>query len=94
MILRNRDATRKATWLALVASGAMCFGMLESCENRLITLTDYVDPCGTILGDCNPGDFQVGAAQVGDYCIDPACTVPGQCDNEGQPLGTITDLCP
>ena len=77
----------------LLGCGALTLGFLGSCEDRLITLTQYVDPCGTILGNCQPGDFTVNAAPVGDYCVDPACTVPGAC-NDDQPLGTITDICP
>ena len=68
-------------------------GWIESCDDRLLQITQYVDPCGTVLANCNPGDFQVWAADVGDYTIDPSCTVPGQCSDQ-QPLGTITDLGP
>lgn len=68
-------------------------GFMESCNNRLTNATAYVDPCGTVLGNCTPGSFITNAAEVGDYCIDPSCTVPGQCGT-GQPLGTITRICP
>ncbi len=68
-------------------------GFIESCDDRAAQFSAYFDPCGTILANCNPGDFQVNAADVGDYCVDPACTVPGQCGG-GQPLGTITRICP
>ncbi len=74
-------------------AGILPLGFLESCNERLTNATAYVDPCGTILGNCAPGSFQVNAADVGDYCIDPTCTVPGQCGG-GQPLGTITNICP
>lgn len=67
-------------------------GFLDSCNQRLTNATQYVDPCGTVLGNCTPGFFATSAADVGDYCIDPACTVPGQCGG-GQPLGTITRIC-
>ena len=77
----------------LILGGGFTLGFLDSCDNRLIQFTRYVDPCGTIFANCEPGDFQVAAAEVGDYCVDPACTVPGQCGDE-RPLGTITDLCP
>ena len=79
--------------VTLLGCGAFTFGFLGSCDDRLITLTQYIDPCGTILGNCNPGDFTVNAAGVGDYCVDPTCTVPGMC-GDGQALGTITDICP
>jgi len=77
----------------VILGGVFIIGFLETCDNRLIQMTRYVEPCGTFLANCNPGDFEVSQAEVGDYCIDPTCTVPGQCGPE-QPLGTITDLCP
>lgn len=76
--------------------GGTTFGILsfiESCDDRLITASRYFDPCGTFLANCAPGELQVNRAQIGDYCIDPTCTIPGQCGT-GQALGTITDLCP
>ena len=77
----------------VLVSGAAIPGFIESCDNRLIRLTSYFDPCGTILANCAPGDFQVNRAEIGDYCIDPGCTVPGACNTQ-QPLGTITRVCP
>jgi hypothetical protein len=68
-------------------------GFLGSCDDQLIALTQYVDPCGTILGNCTPGSFQANNADLNDWCIDPACTIPGGC-GPGQPLGTIRDICP
>jgi hypothetical protein len=76
-----------------IVAGILPLGLIESCDQRAVELTRYFDPCGTILANCAPGDFQVQAADVGDYCVDPACTVPGQCGG-GQPLGTITRICP
>jgi len=77
----------------LLASGAAIPSFFESCDDRLIGVTRYFDPCGTIFANCAPGDFEVNNAEVGDYCVDPACTVPGAC-NDLQPLGTITNVCP
>lgn len=74
-------------------AGIIPVGFLESCSNKATNATQYFEPCGTILGNCTPGSFQVNAADIGDYCIDPACTVPGQC-SPAQPLGTITRICP
>lgn len=84
---------RRSNLAALLFAGAVIPGIISSCDDRLIGLTRYVDPCGTILANCNPGDFEVNAAGIGDFCVDPACTVPGGCGG-GQPLGTITDVCP
>ena len=77
----------------VILGGVFILGFLETCDNRLVQFTRYVDPCGTFLANCQPGDFEVNRAEVGDFCIDPACTVPGACGDD-QPLGTITDLCP
>ncbi len=74
--------------------GLFALGFLESCDDKLVQFTRFVDPCGTFLANCQPGDFQVNAAGVGDWCVDPTCTVPGQCGNAGPALGTITDICP
>lgn len=76
-----------------VVGGFFVASWISSCDNRLVNLTAYLDPCGTILANCTPGSFITNRADVGDYCIDPTCTVPGQCGT-GQALGTITDLCP
>ncbi len=81
--------------MAVLAAGAVFqLGMLDGCNNKLLGLTNYFDPCGTILANCQPGDFQIQQSFVGDYCLDPTCTVPGGCDNDGPPLGTQFDLCP
>lgn len=85
---------RRGVVAALFAGALFQLGFIETCDDRLASLTRFVEPCGTLLGNCNPGDFQVNAADVGDYCIDPACTIPGQCGNAGPVLGTVTDLCP
>ncbi len=77
----------------VLVSGAAIPGFVEDCDNRLIGYTRYLDPCGTIFANCAPGDFEVNRAEVGDYCVDPGCTVPGACDDQ-QPLGTITNVCP
>jgi len=92
--------TRNQSKLTLVRAAAALSGTLfipgfiQSCDDRLASVAQFVDPCGTFLLNCNPGDFQVNQADVADYCIDPACTIPGQCGNPGPALGTITDLCP
>ena len=94
MITRQTSYARRFTRIAtLLASGAAVPSFVESCDDRLTNLTRYIDPCGSIFANCAPGDFEVNAADVGDYCVDPACTVPGACSNQ-QPLGTITDVCP
>lgn len=93
MILGRTYARRRKALAGFILGGVFIIGLLESCNDRLVQFTRFVDPCDTFLFNCNPGDFQVNAADVGDYCIDPTCTVPGQCDT-GQALGTITDLCP
>ncbi len=93
MILRL-SRKRAARWAACVSSGMMAFSFLSSCDDRLVALTNFVDPCGTILANCAPGSFQSLNADLGDWCLDPACTVPGGCGDPGPPLGTIRDICP
>lgn len=68
------------------------FGLIEACDSRLISLTQFIDPCGTVFANCAPGDIQTRNAEIGDFCIDPACTIPGACGFVA--LGTITDVCP
>ena len=74
--------------------GLFLLEFVSSCDDRLLNLTRYVDPCTTFLANCAPGSFQANAADIGDYCVDPACTVPGGCGQAGPPLGTQTQSCP
>ena len=78
---------------AAVLLGTMFqLGWLGSCDDRLVGLTNFVDPCGTILANCVPGQFAALNADIGDFCVDPTCTVPGLC---GLPtVGSIRDICP
>ena len=82
----------------LVAGTALQFGFVNGCNDRLLGLVNYIDPCLTILGNCAPGSFQATNAAIGDFCVDPACTIPGGCADAlgggGPPLGTQRDLCP
>ena len=81
--------------VAVLGGGVVCqLGFLQSCNSRMVGLTNYLDPCGTILANCTPGSFQAANADLGDWCIDPACTVPNGCGNLTPPLGTIRDICP
>jgi len=80
----------------LALSGTLpLFGFLGSCNDKLVGLTQYVDPCTTFLGNCLfPGQFQANAAPIGSaqaYCIDPTCTIPGFCGTV--PIGTIRPVC-
>jgi hypothetical protein len=79
---------------AMVAGSAMITGFLDSCTDKFVALTRYVDPCATFLANCAPGEFLTNSAAIGDYCIDPECTVPGGCGTGTQPLGTIRNICP
>jgi hypothetical protein len=87
------NAKRWTIAVLLVGVGSQ-FGMIGSCNKALLETTAYVDPCGTIFGNCEPGDFQAYNSDIGNYCLDPVCTLPGGCDNEDPPLGTQYDLCP
>ena len=89
----RRTCRRRAVAAAMVGT-LMQLGWLGNLNDKFVGCTAYFDPCGTILANCAPGDFITNAADVGDFCVDPACTVPGQCAGEGQALGTITNICP
>ncbi|MHC5110580.1 MAG: hypothetical protein ACYTHJ_11975 [Planctomycetota bacterium] len=88
---------RKSAIYAVLAAGTVFGGFLNSCNNRLTNFAFTVDPCGTFLANCNPGDFQARNTAIGDPCIDPTCTIPGQCGGAGddpvEPLGTQFRLC-
>lgn len=97
MMKRTGKRRRFLTWSALLLMGAtfQLGGLVEGCNDRLIGLTGIIDPCGTFLANCNPGDFQARNSNLGDPCVDPTCTVAGQCAGPGnlQPLGTLYSLC-
>ena len=67
---------RRLVMRAALLSGCV-FALINStqCEWML----DRFDPCGTILGNCEPGSLQLQFADVPDYDFDPTCTIPGQC---------------
>jgi len=90
--VKRRDWRRRMI-VATMLGTCLQLGFFGSLNDRFIGCTQYFDPCGTIFANCAPGDFITNAAEVGDFCIDPSCTVPGAC-GEDQALGTITDLCP
>ena len=97
-IVKIRMRRIVASTAILVAGTALQFGFVSGCNDRLLGLVDFVDPCLTILGNCAPGSFQSINAEIGDFCIDPTCTIPGGCGyvtgGGGPPLGTQRDLCP
>lgn len=89
----NRVRSRMKKSAVLIAGGFFMFGFLQTCNDRFVNLTRFIDPCGTVFANCTPGFFETNAADIGDFCVDPSCTVPGGCNND-QPLGTITNVCP
>ena len=92
MTPRHKHARRRLKAIAGFAiSMTFALGLVQSCDDSLIGLTRYVDPCGTIL-NCPPGSFEANATHINDPCVDPACVVPGGCGALTPPLGTIRDL--
>lgn len=87
------DRSWRTSMAILLLGGVFQLGFLDSCNDRLVEVTRFIEPCGTFLANCTPGSFQANAAEIGDFCVDPTCTVPGGC-GPGQPLGTIRDICP
>lgn len=94
-MVRRTTLSRRSVRASVAAAlaGGFMLGFLGSCDDRFVAFTRFVDPCRTILANCLPGSFEVNAAEIGDFCVDPTCTVPGGC-GLGQALGTITDVCP
>lgn len=93
----NTIRGRHGAWVAgaaLSAGTVFQFGFIQGCNEAFIEVTRVFDPCGTFLANCTPGSFEANAADINDYCVDPACLVPGGCGNTEQPLGTIRDICP
>ncbi len=89
---RANGRRRKAAMAALVLGALWQLGFVQSCDDRLIGLTRFVEPCGTFLANCQPGDFLINRSEFGASC-DPTCVVPGQC-GEQAPLSVIRELCP
>lgn len=85
---------RLGTAALLISSAMFVLSLLGSCDDRLLAIVPFVDPCGTVFANCTPGQFQILNAEIGDSCIDPECTIPGMCDTGTQPLGTIRVICP
>lgn len=82
---RRRGAARGA-FIALLMGGT-ALQILPSCESVLTTF----DPCGTILGNCTPGTFELLFADVPDWDVDPTCTIPGACGTAADAPGTFVD---
>ncbi len=90
---KSANRLRRKKLICFIAGGVFMLGILESCNDTLLNLATVVEPCGTIFGNCAPGSFQLLNADIGDFCLDPTCLVPGGCGG-GQPLGTIRNICP
>ena len=93
MLASNSNGRRRLTAGAALMLGAVWqLGFIESCDDRLIGLTRVIEPCGTFLANCQPGDFLINRSDFGDSC-DPTCVVPGECGQQA-PLSVIRELCP
>ena len=88
------QSSRNPGLYALLLGTVFQLGFLESCNDQLVEATRIIDPCGTFIASCTPGSFEANNADVGDFCVDPTCTIPGLCDLANPPLGTIRDVCP
>ena len=80
MILDKRTSTRRRKLMGMLLGGGLAMGFVQSCDDRLITLTGFFDPCGTILANCQPGQFAAQNADIGDPCF--LCAIPGTCDSD------------
>ncbi|MHC4066650.1 MAG: hypothetical protein ACYSUI_19415 [Planctomycetota bacterium] len=68
----DRTKRRVLTGLAVLTGCTFASGLLPSCETALTT----VNPCGSILGFCDPTDIDLLFADVPDFELDPTCTIP------------------
>lgn len=67
-------------WLHILFGGAMMFGLVQSCDHRVVELSRIFDPCGTVLANCAPGQLAAQQADAGDPCY--LCPIPGTCGEE------------
>ena len=94
----NNQAKRQrrlALVAAVVVGSVAQFGLIDSCNDELINITRFFDPCGTVLSNCAPGSFFSNNVEIGSReanCWDPTCSVPGLCGPD-PPLGTVRDPC-
>lgn len=81
MYFSKRAAARRRKVVGALLGGGMVFGgFVESCDDRLIQATRFLDPCGTILANCLPGELTAQQANTGDPCF--LCSRPGTCGND------------
>ena len=89
MFFSKRAAKRRRKVVgALLGGGLMFGGFVSTCENRLTGFTRFLDPCGTILANCLPGELTAQQADTGDPCF--LCAIPGTCGND-DPFLNICD---
>lgn len=89
MFFSKRAAKRRRKIVgALFGGGVMFGGFLESCDDRLVELSRFLDPCGTILANCAPGQIAADRANNGDPCY--LCDRPEGCDQDN-PFLNICD---
>ena len=76
------SSRRIAKMAALFVGTIPILGFIETCSDFGVGLTQYVDPCGTVLGNCAPGSIYANSLDIGSeaaQCWDPTCTIPGAC---------------
>ena len=88
MVFDKRAAKLRRRIAGVLLGGGMSLGFVESCDDRLIQVTRFFDPCGTILANCLPGQLAAQQAPTGDSCF--LCSRPGTCDGD-QPFLNICD---
>ncbi|MBI4579778.1 MAG: hypothetical protein HY718_08755 [Planctomycetes bacterium] len=58
-----------------------------------------VNPCGTVF-NCSPVEYDLLTTDYPDWNVDPTCTIPGQCSENGtwpllgNPFGTDVNAGP
>lgn len=88
MVFDKRAAKRRRKIVGALLGGGVALGFVQSCDDRLIQLTRFFDPCGTILANCLPGQLAAQQADIGDSCF--LCPIQGTC-GEDDPFLNICD---
>lgn len=58
--------------VAAAAGGTLFIPFVPSCE----TLLTVINPCGSVLGFCDPTDIDLLFADIPDFDLDPSCAIP------------------
>ena len=90
----TRSKNHRLTRLFMLAATSFGATIYVSLGTACEWATTRFDPCGTILGNCSPGAFDLAFADVPDLGLDPTCTIPGGCVPAGTFVSPFAQLGP